>query len=111
MAIKAPVKNTLLSQDSSDLNLTEALTEASDYIKSLSLDSIDSEILLLSCLLISSISQKDIVEATNLAEYLISILAPKQYLFFRRPSNSELSDTALSKERWGLDPNLITIEH
>jgi len=105
------MKEDLISTEGLSLNLATSLVDAANYIKSLSLESLDTEILLLSCLLINSLSQKDIAEANALAEYLTITLSPKQYIFFRPTSTSGLSDTALSKDRWGLDPNLIKTEH
>lgn len=111
MAIKTPIASGLVPPEAVDMGLAEALVDTAKYIKSLSLESLDSEILLLSCLLINSLSQKDIIEAKNLAEFLTDVLTPKQYIFFRHPTSPSLLDTALSKERWGLDPNLLKIKH
>jgi len=111
MALKAPIANGVVTSEMIEMGLADALVNTAKYIRSLSLESIDNEIILLSCLLINTLSQKDIVEAKNLAEFLSEVLSPKQIIFFRNQSNSELLKTNLSKERWGLDPDLIKTDH
>ena len=111
MAIKATIASGSLTPEMLETSLAEALVSAARHIKSLSLESIDDEVVLLACLLVNALSQKDPDEARDLAEYLADILAPKSPIFFRADSKSELSKTNLSKERWGLDPSLIKIKH
>ena len=111
MALKAPIASGVVPPESIDMGLAEALVETARYIDSLSLETIDNKILLLSCLLINSLSEKDVSGAKNLAEFLTEILTPKQAVFFRYAPTSALSNTELSKERWGLDPALLKIKH
>lgn len=111
MAIKAPITSGSVPEEASELGISDALIKTAKYIKSLSLDSIEKEVVLLSCLLINTLSKKDYDGARHLAEALTEILTPKDSLFFRNLSNSELSKTELSKERWGLDPDLIKNNH
>lgn len=111
MANKATIASGYLTPEMVESGLAEALVSAASHIKSLSLESLEEEIMLLACLLVNSLSQKDPDGAKHLAELLVEILAPKSPIFFRADSKSELSKTNLSRERWGLDPNLIKIKH
>lgn len=111
MAIKASIASGNVSPEMIEAGLADALVKTANYIKSLALSSHDEEVILLSCLLINSLSQKDISGAMNLAGFLTEILAPKDTIFFRNEPDSELSKTNLSKERWGLNPDLIKLDH
>jgi len=94
-----------------DSNLAETLVSTARYIKSLSLKSLDTEILLISCLLVNFFSEKNADEATALAELLADFLTPKQYVFFRHQPGFSMSDSEVVKEGWGLDPNYLELEH
>lgn len=108
MAIKTTIADGSMQPES---ELSDVLAKTADYIKSLSLSSNEEEIVLLSCLLISSLSKVDLYGAKALAEFLAEILTPKDIFYFRNRSDSELMKTNLSKERWGLNPDLIKLDH
>jgi hypothetical protein len=111
MAIKTTIEDPEFSQEMIESGLADALEKTANYIKSLSLSSNDEELILLSCLLISSLSQTDAYKAKKLADFLTEILIPKDFFIFRMESDSELMKTNLSRGRWGLNPDLIKLDH
>lgn len=88
------------------------LKKTQDFITDLNISDIKEEAVLLSLLLVSILSQinerKAVLISRGISEFFISEEMPYT---FRVEGKSELSKTELSKERWGLDPNLISKSH
>jgi len=104
--------DTSMSRGSDNLDFVANLKKTQDFIGNLDISDVKEEAILLSCLLLESLSQmnerKAILISRVISEFFISEETPYT---FRAEGKSELSKTELSKERWGLDPNLILRNH
>jgi hypothetical protein len=127
MATKIKLSKTIDNSppsESLENDLAEILTyckKIASTLDELKLPSIDDEILLMSYVLISLVSQKDKNLGIELSEKIQNIIynsllgkeVENEYTFLVRDLHRGVvpDKTAISKDKWGLDPQLITENH
>jgi len=90
-----------------DQELSNIIKNITDFLNTIKFKSIEEEITVLSSFLITLLAQKNITDAKILTDFIAEVIKPNEF-FIRRIPTSDLSKTNISRDKWGLDPDLIT---